>query len=164
MWHRIWINLFSGWFQLSRSFPNSRMKYIRDVIAEGELHHAGELCFAVEARFSLIALLNGIQTRPRAQQVFSALGVWDTEQNSGVLVYLQLAERKIEIIADRGIAARVPIDAWDALCRKFAVAMRETEPDQAVLNCLKQINALMTEHFPASNDNLKELANEPIIL
>lgn len=164
MWKRIWSNLFSEWFQLSRWFTASKMRHIRDVIAEGELHHAGELCFAVEARYSFLAVLNGIQTRQRAEQVFSSLGVWNTADNSGVLVYLQIAEHRIEIVADRGIALKVPAAQWTNLCTEFADKMHEMTADQAVLDCLMKINALLIQHFPASADNPKELANEPIIL
>ncbi len=164
MLRRIWSNLFSEWFQLSRWFSVSKMRYIRDVIAESELHHAGEVCFAVEARYSLWAILNGIHTRQRAEQVFSALGVWNTADNSGVLVYLQIAEHRIEIVADRGIALKVPAQEWANLCAEFANKMREMPADQAILDCLKKINALLILHFPASEDNPKELPNEPIIL
>lgn len=164
MWQRIWRNLFSEWFQLSRWFTASKMRHIRDVIAEGELHHAGELCFAVEARYSFFALLNGIQPRQRAEQVFSSLGVWNTADNSGVLVYLQIAEHRIEIVADRGIAQKVPADQWSGLCAEFADKMRTQPADLAVLDCLMKINALLIQHFPAAEDNPKELPNEPIIL
>lgn len=164
MWHRIWLNLFTGWFQLNRWFPEARMKFIRDVIAEGEMGHAGELCFAVEARYSLWAIFEGIQTRQRAEQVFSALGVWNTQDNSGVLVYLQLAERRIEIIADRGISAKVPTLQWHTLCSEFANTLRNGSPDQAIIDCLNKINALLQTHFPASKDNPKELPDEPVIL
>ena len=164
MWHRIWRNLFTGWFQLERWFPESRMKSIRDAIAEGETGHAGELCFAVEPRYSLWALLGGIHSRQRAEQVFASLGVWNTQDNSGVLVYLQLAERRLEIIADRGIAAKVPQAQWQALCVDFAAAMHNSAPDQAVISCLSKINALLQVHFPAAHDNPKELPDEPVIL
>ena len=164
MWHRIWRNLFTGWFQLERWFPESRMKSIRDAIAEGETGHAGELRFAVEPRYSLGALLGGIDSRQRAEQVFASLGVWNTQDNSGVLVYLQLAERRLEIIADRGIAAKVPQAQWQALCVDFAAAMRNSAPDQAVISCLSKINALLQVHFPAAHDNPKELPDEPVIL
>ena len=164
MWQRIWLNLFAGWFQISRWFPESRMKFIRNTIAEGETGHAGELCFAVEPRYSLWALLDGIQTRQRAEQVFSSLGIWNTRDNSGVLVYLQLAERRLEIIADRGIAAKVPQAQWQALCTDFAEAMQHGAPDQAVIGCLNKINALLQMHFPATLDNPKELPDEPVIL
>ncbi len=164
MLSRLWCNLFHGWFQLPRWFPESRMREIRDAIANGELHHAGELCFAVEARYTPWAILAGIQPRQRAEQVFSALRIWDTEANSGVLLYLQLAERKIEIVADRGIAARVPASEWQSLCLTFAHDMQTTAPDRAVLSCLARINNLLTRHFPAEPGNTQELPNEPVIL
>lgn len=164
MWYRIWRNLFTGWFQLQRRFPESRMQFIRDVIAEGETAHAGELCFAVESRYSLWALFDGIQTRQRAEQVFSSLGVWNTQDNSGVLVYLQLAERRIEIIADRGIASKVPPSQWQKLCSEFADDIVKGAPDQAVIGCLNKINVLLQRHFPAAQDNPKELPDEPVIL
>ena len=162
--NRFMQNLFSGWFHLNRWFPSGRMKLIRDVIAESERGHAGELCFAVEARYSPFALMAGIHTRARAEQVFSALRIWDTAENSGVRLYLQLAERRVEIIADRGIANKVPQAGWDALCADFAETMRHGEPDRAVMDCLNRINALLIQHFPATADNPKELPDEPIIL
>ena len=164
MWRRIWLNLFGGGFQLSGWFPEPRVEFIRDVITEGERHHAGELCFAVEARYSLMALLNGIHSRQRAEQIFSALRVWDTAENSGVLVHLQVAEHRIEIVADRGIAAKVPEAEWSALCAEFADNMQRIDPDQCVLACLAKINGLLIRHFPADEDNPQELSDEPIIL
>jgi uncharacterized membrane protein len=164
MWQQLWRNLFSAWFKLPQWFPESRMRALRDGIAIGERSHAGELCFAVEARYSPMAVLTGITARRRAEQVFSALRIWDTQDNSGVLVYLQLAERRIEIVADRGIAARVPLAQWDALCRHFAKAAGEQTPDVAIEACLAEINALLAMHFPAQTDNPKELPDEPVIL
>jgi len=161
---RLWCNLFHGLFQLPRWFPESRMREIRDAIAAGELHHAGELCFAVEARYTPWAVLSGIQPRQRAEQVFSSLRIWDTEANSGVLLYLQLAERKIEIVADRGIAQRVPAAQWQALCQAFAQDMQTAAPDRAVLNCLARINDLLATHFPAEPGNAEELPNSPVVL
>lgn len=164
MWQQLWRNLFCAWFRLPQWFPEGRMRAIRDRIAEGERGHAGELCFAVEARFSPVAVMAGINTRRRAEQVFSALRIWNTQDNSGVLVYLQLAERRIEIVADRGIAARVPPMQWNALCRHFAEACHNQTPDVAIEACLTEINALLTLYFPAQADNPKELSDEPIIL
>ncbi|GAB2994991.1 membrane protein [Arenimonas maotaiensis] len=164
MLRRLWLNLCTGWFRLPRWFPKARMRAIRDAIAEGERRHAGELCFAVEARYSPLALWAGLTPRGRAEQLFSALRVWDTADNSGVLLYLQLAERRVEIVADRGIAARVPAAEWQALTAAFAEDMRCGEPSQAVLACLGRINALLALHFPASADNPRELPDEPVVL
>jgi uncharacterized membrane protein len=140
------------------------MREIRDLIAKGELHHAGELCFAVEARFSIWSLLDGITTRSRAEQLFSSMRIWDTQDNSGVLVYLHLAEQKIEIVADRGIAKMVPQAMWQALCNEFAKDMHEKSPDQAIIACLEQINRLLIDYFPADAINNNELPDEPVIL
>lgn len=164
MWQRISRNLFSHWFQLNRCFPKHKMRDIRDIIANGELQHAGEVCFAVEARYSIWTVFDGMTTRARAEQLFSALRVWDTQDNSGVLVYLQLAEHKIEIVADRGIAQHVPTTMWQALCQAFSIDMLEKSPDQAVIACLEQINSLLIEFYPSPDNNINELPNEPVIL
>ena len=161
---RLLRNAFSGWFALPRLFPAEAMRRIRDVVAEGERHHAGELCVAIESRYSPFAVLDGLGTRQRAEQVFSLLRVWDTRDNSGVLLYLQLAERRVELVADRGIAARVDPGEWQAICDDFAGEMRTQAPEQAVLNCLGRINALLVKHFPAEHDNPRELPDEPVVL
>lgn len=164
MLDRLALNLFSGWFRLARWFPAATMRGIRDAIAEGERRHAGELCLAVEARYSFWAVLGGLQTRQRAEQVFSHLRVWDTRDNSGVLLYLQLAERRVELVADRGIGERVDAAQWQAICADFAADMRAGPADQAVLRCLGRINALLALHFPAAEGNPRELPDEPVVL
>ncbi len=161
---RLFANLFAGWFRLPRWFPRDTMRRIRDAIAEGERGHAGELCLAVESRFSPWAVLNGLQVRERARQLFSLLRVWDTRDNSGVLLYLQLAERRVEIVADRGIAARVAPAQWQALCDGFAADIHAMPADAAVLQCLQRINALLAANFPAESDNPRELPDEPVVL
>jgi len=161
---RLLQNLFGGWFRLSRWFPADTMRGIRDAIAEGERAHAGELCLAVESRYSPWAVLNGLQPRERAHQLFSLLRVWDTAGNSGVLLYLQLAERRVEIVADRGIAARVEPQLWASLCGDFARDIAAGPADAAVRTCLERINSLLTEHFPAPADNPRELPDDPVVL
>ncbi|MEO8002470.1 MAG: TPM domain-containing protein [Arenimonas sp.] len=161
---RLLQNIFSGWFLLSRWFPASTLTRIRDAIADGERHHAGEICFAVEARYSFWSVLNGLQTRQRANQVFSMLRVWDTQDNSGVLLYLHLAERRVELIADRGIVARVDAEQWQTICEEFAMDIANGPADVAVLACIAKINALLSLHYPADNDNPQELSNDPVIL
>jgi uncharacterized membrane protein len=108
--------------------------------------------------------LSGLGVRERAHQVFAQLRVWDTRDNSGVLLYLQLAERRVELVADRGIAERVDPVLWQALCDDFATGMRGGPPDAAVSRCLARINALLAEHFPAAEDNPRELPDEPVVL
>jgi uncharacterized membrane protein len=109
-------------------------------------------------------VLSGLQARERAEQLFSLLRVWDTRDNSGVLLYLQLAERRVEIVADRGIAARVAPELWASLCGDFARDIAADSADRAVLRCLERINALLRQHFPADADNPRELPDDPVVL
>jgi hypothetical protein len=161
---RLLKNMFAGWFRMSSWFPAATLTHIRDVIREGERGHAGEICFAVEARFSILSVLNGLKTQARANQLFSMLRVWDTQDNSGVLLYLQLAERRVELIADRGIAARVDTRQWQKICDEFTADIRNGPADVAVLACIAKINALLSLHFPAEEDNPRELPDEPVVL
>lgn len=161
---RLLQNIFSGWFLRSRWFPADVMTRIHDAIAEGELGHGGEICFAVESRYSPWTVLAGWQARDRANQLFSQLRVWDTQDNSGVLLYLQLAERRVEIIADRGIAARVDNGRWQLICEQFIDDIGKGQADIAVLACIGKINAILTTHFPMGADNPRELSDHPVIL
>ena len=164
MLQRLLINLFGGWFRVWQWFPRETMLRLRDAVSEGERHHAGELCIAIEARYSPWAVLTGLHTRQRAAQVFSLLRVWDTQDNSGVLLYLQLAERRVELLADRGISARVDTAQWADMCGELGRDMRAMPAEQAVVRCLGRINALLVAHFPTGADNERELPDAPIVL
>jgi len=161
---RLIANLFSGWFRLSRWFPADRMRHIRDAIAAGERGHAGELCLAVESRYSPWAVLGGLQPRERAQQLFSLLRVWDTQANSGVLLYLQLAERRVEIVADRGISERVAPEAWQAPCADFAREVAAGGAHAAGPSFPARLNALPGRPFPAADAHPPELPDDPVVL
>jgi uncharacterized membrane protein len=161
---RLLRNLFGAWFRVPAWFPPATLARIRDAIAAGERTHAGEVVFAVEARYSPWAVLTGLQVRARAEQVFANLRVWDTRDNSGVLLYLQLAERRVELVADRGIATRVPAEQWQALCAQFAADIASGSAETAVLACIERLHGLLALHFPAEADNPDEYPDEPIIL
>ena len=102
--------------RVNRHFPPATMDAIRDAIANSERRQLGEIVFAVEGRLSFTDLWHGRQARDCAIEAFSKLRVWDTEGNSGVLIYLLLADHAIEIVADRGIARHVPDSDWQAVC------------------------------------------------
>jgi Predicted membrane protein len=102
--------------------------------------------------------------RARAIEMFSNLRVWDTEQNSGVLVYLLLADHDIEIVADRGIAARVDATAWEAVAQAMEAAFRQGEFERGALEGIRRIGELLAQNFPPSGDNRDELANRPVIV
>jgi uncharacterized membrane protein len=162
---RLRLNLFGGWFQLRRRFPSELLDEMTKAIAAGEQTHLGEVCFAVESRLDPLAVWGGLDARHRAGQVFSQLRVWDTEQNCGVLIYLLMAEHRIEIVADRGIARRVTQDEWSAICagmqRYFALGQWR----EGCLDGIASAQRLLQQHFPGDGQpRPDELPDRPFLL
>jgi uncharacterized membrane protein len=147
-----------------RAFPPHVLASIERAIAQSESGHEGELRFAVEAGLALTALLRGASARERAIEAFSALRVWDTAHDSGVLIYVQLVDRKMEIVADRGISARVGQEQWGAICRKMEHSFRAGDFTGGALAAIAEINTLLCRHFPAHGANPNELPDRPVIL
>ena len=152
-----------GWL-VYRSFPRPVLLRIEEAIRESEKAHDGELRFAIEAGLPAVSLLKGITPRQRAREVFGQLAVWDTEHNSGVLIYLQLVDRDIEILADRGIAAKVEQDTWEGICRRMETAFRAGEFEAGTLRGIAEITALLARHFPPGGANPNELPDQPVVL
>ena len=161
---RIVKHLFAPHWIIARAFPRRTLAAIENAIRASEKSHDGELRFAVEAGLHPLPLWRGKTARQRAHEVFSGLRVWDTEHNSGVLIYVQLVDRRIEIVADRGISAKVLQHEWDAICRRMEAAFREKQFEHGALNAIEEITALLARHFPPRGDNLNELPDRPAIL
>jgi uncharacterized membrane protein len=147
-----------------RAFPPAVLARIESAITTSERAHRGEIRFAVEGGIDLLPLLKGLTPRERALQVFSELRVWDTEENSGVLVYVQLVDRHIEIIADRGVHAKVPQPEWDRICARMEEAFHGGRYEQGMLSGIEEITALLARHFPARSVNPDELPDAPVTL
>ncbi len=147
-----------------RAFPKRVLGRIEAAIGASENAHYGELCFAVEAGLDLIPLLRGVTPRERAMEVFSRLRVWDTEHNSGVLIYVQLVDRRIEIVADRGISAKVQPEEWSEICRRMEAAFRERRFEQGATQGIADVTALLERHFPQSGADSNELPDRPVVL
>jgi hypothetical protein len=161
---RFFRHLLSDYWSVRYAFPPRAMKTIEETIAAQERRHDGELRFAVESALPFFDLLRGVSARDRAIELFSRLRIWDTEQNAGVLVYLLLADKRVEIVADRGIHARVGGAAWEAICgamqREFAAGRFES----GVVTGLQAISDLLATHFPPRGENPDELSNRPVVL
>ncbi|MDE1894007.1 MAG: TPM domain-containing protein [Pseudomonadota bacterium] len=162
---RLWLNLFGGWFRLRRRFPPALLDEMTRVIAAGERGHRGEVRFAIESRLAPLAVLEGVDAPARARQVFSQLGVWDTEHNSGVLIYVLMAERRIEIIADRGIAARVAPAEWAAIAGRMRECYARGQWREGSLDAIAAAHALLQAHFPGTDGSHRdELPDRPVLL
>jgi uncharacterized membrane protein len=147
-----------------RPFTPAVLTRIEAAIRQSETAHRGEIRFALEGGLELGPLLHGLTPRARAIEVFSHLHVWDTEENTGVLVYLQLIDRDFEIIADRGIAARVPQAQWETICQRVEATFRAGRFEDGVTLGLREISALLAQHFPARAANSNELPDKPVVL
>ena len=161
---RILKHLCTTGLHLRARFPQATLDAIEQEIAKSESLHNGELRFAIETALDLPPLLHGLRSRTRALDVFSLLRIWDTEANSGVLIYLLLADHKVEIVADRGIAAKVDQSEWETICREMEQAYRTGNFKAGSIVGVQRISALLTRHFPAGERNPNELPNRPVIL
>jgi len=161
---RAFRHLFAPDWLVYRAFPRAALRRIEAAIRQSEAAHRGELRFALEAGLDLLPLLRGLTPRQRALEAFSRQRVWDTEENSGVLIYLQLVDRDIEIVADRGISAKVGQARWDAICHRMEEAFRARRFEAGVLEGIAEITMLLTAHFPARRENPDELPDRPVVL
>jgi uncharacterized membrane protein len=155
--------LIPGW--LARwPFTPAVLDRIEAAIRASELSHDAELRFVIEGAFDVHHILRGVTARKRAVELFSQLRVWDTKHNSGVLIYVQCVDRHIEIVADRGVAAKLAQHEWDAICRRMEDAFRAGRHEAGALQGTRDITALLAAHFPASASNPDELPDRPVVL
>lgn len=149
-----------------RLFPADSLARIHDAIVADEARHHGEICFAVESALNWRQVIAGIGSRPRAEHAFADLRVWDTAANNGVLIYLLLADHRIEIVADRGLDDLVSAEQWRGICQLIEERMRAGEPEAAIIQGIVKIGHLLAEHFPRAPEvvDRDELPNAPVIL
>ena len=135
-------------------------------VAASERHHTGQIRICAEGGLPLSYLWRGASARERAITQFGKLRVWDTEHNNGVLIYLLLAEHAIEIVADRGLAQRVPEATWHTLVQRLGQALRAGQYEDGLTEVLADVSALLVAHFPASGHapGSNELPDAPVLL
>ena len=147
---------------MRRAFPPPTLAAIESAIREAEAEHEGEIVFVVEAALEPTALLRGQTARQRALEVFSRARIWDTEQNNGVLLYVLLADRDVEIVADRGIDARTGQQAWNDVCHDMEVSFGRGDYHAGSLGGIRAIARHLRTHF-GSGTRRNELPDEPIV-
>ena len=146
------------------AFSAAVLKDIEMAVKRSEHLHRGELCFAIENTLAPSWVWRGMSARQRATEVFSNLRVWDTDENSGVLIYLLLADREVHIVADRGIDRLVPQAEWDSVAQAMQKAFRQGDFRRGSLEGIERITIMLATHFPADADNPNELSNKPVIV
>jgi uncharacterized membrane protein len=147
-----------------RAFPDATLKAIEATIAEGEKHHRAEVRLVVEPALDAQAVLAGMSPRERARELFAHYRVWDTEENCGVLVYVNLADHQVEIVADRGVGRVVAAQKWHTICRTMTQGFARGAYHDSMLAALGELNTLLQQHYPDDGSTQNQLSNRPIIL
>ena len=150
--------------QVGRSFGRSTLDKIEAAIKASEAGHVGEIRFVVEGGLDGAPLFKGQSARERAIELFSQLRVWDTELNTGVLIYLLLADRAVEIVADRGIDAKVDSQEWSKVCHQMEAAFRQSDFEGGVVGGVQAVTRHLLQHFPSDSHDRNELPDKPVVL
>ena len=158
----------------SRStLPDDLLNRLKKRVAASEHRHSGEIRICVEAglptsylwrHFWHKASIRAVM-RQRAIMMFSKLRLWDTEHNNGVLIYLLLAERDIELVADRGINQHVNPAEWEAIVQRLSSALHDGRLEDGLTQALEEVSAILMRHFElkTGEKNPNELQNAPFI-
>ena len=162
--HRLLRHVVTDHLSVRRVFPPAALAQIEQAIATGEKTHRGQVCFAVEGALPPLRVLRKLTPRERALEVFGLLRVWDTEENAGVLVYLLLADRDVEIVADRGISEKVQHAEWEKICRVMEAEFRAKNFEGGVLKGITAVTRLLAKHFPPGHSHGNELPDKPVVL
>jgi uncharacterized membrane protein len=166
--NRLWLyfTAFKSVFQYRRHLQARNIEALRLTIMQAEKNHRGEIRLVIEHHLSLPHILSNTSSRQRAIQWFSDLRIWDTEGNTGILLYLLLNEKKIEIVADRGIASQVSQEEWNQICLELQNNLSAQQVEAGITTALHQFGQLLIHHFPHvdNEDNPDELSNAPVII
>jgi uncharacterized membrane protein len=166
-WHRRIARLLRHRWQddSHRAIPRAVVERLTQRVAASEKRHSGEIRIHVEAGLPTSYVLRDAAARERAIAMFGKLRVWDTEHNNGVLIYLLLAEHAIEIVADRGLTARVPQGEWQRIVEAMRGAFRAGRFEDGLNQAVDAVTALLVRHFPLApgETNPNELPDEPVL-
>ena len=156
--HRLWDEA-----DARRVLPPAALERLRQRVAASEAGHGGEIRICVEASLPLSYLWRRAEARERAIAMFGKLRVWDTEHNNGVLIYLLLAEHRIEIVADRGLTQRIEPAVWTQMLAEMRAAFRRGEFEAGLADAVDRVGALLQQAFPmaAGTANVNELPDAP---
>ena len=151
-------------WRLRRVFPRAVLANIEAAIRAGETTHGGQVRFVVEGALDGAPLLHNQPARARALDIFSQLRIWDTAHNNGVLIYLLLADRKVEIIADRGVDAKVGAEGWQRICSDMESEFRSGRFEAGSIKGIEAVSRELAKHFPPNGHSRNELPDAPVVI
>ena len=161
---RIGRHLLQHHWRVRKEFPPRVLTAIEHAIKAGEATHSGQVRFVVEGALDGAPLLRNQSARARALDLFSHLRIWDTAHNNGVLIYLLLADRDVEILADRGIDAKVDKAEWKKICSMMEAEFRKGSFQAGVLKGVAEVSQHLAKHFPKRAGGSNELPDAPLVM
>lgn len=162
-----WLNhLASTRAAARRALPSATLKAIQASIGAGEQRHRAQVKLIVEAALSAGAIWRGESARQRAHELFSRYRIWDTEENCGVLLYVNLADHKVEIVADRGACRVVTRQQWQEVCNAMTAGYARADYHHSTLAALDKLHAILAEAMPREGEagERNELSDKPLVL
>lgn len=161
---RIWRHLVTTSADARRLFPPATLNTIQQTIAKGETLHRAEVRLVIEPSLPIQTVLNGTSPRERALELFAVHGIWDTEENCGVLIYIELADHKVEIVADRAANRFISEAEWQEICLTMTRGFARKVYGESVIAALEQLNELLHSRFPDDGSRPNQLSDQPIML
>jgi uncharacterized membrane protein len=161
---RIGKHLIEHHWRVRRIFPPALLASIEQAIRAGEATHSGQVRFVVEGALDGAPLFRDQPARERAIDVFAQLRIWDTVHNNGVLIYLLLADRNVEIVADRGIDMKVTTAGWEQICVGMENDFKAGKFETGVIRGIQAVSRQLALHFPAHGKGPNELPDAPVVL
>ena len=161
---RIGRHLLGHHWRVRRNFPPPVLTAIEQAIKAGEATHSGQVRFVIEGALDGKPLFRNQPPRERALDIFSRLRIWDTAHNNGVLIYLLLADRAVEIIADRGIDAKFGGDGWERICREMESDFRAGNFERGAIKGVEAVSRELAQHYPPAAGGMNELPDQPVLI
>jgi uncharacterized membrane protein len=161
---RISRHLLQHHWRARQVFSQGTLDRIEQAIRQSETTHSGQVRFVVEGALDGRPLFRNQPARERALDLFSHLRIWDTEHNNGVLIYLLLADRDVEIIADRGIDTKVGTEGWERICRAMEAEFGAGQFERGVIGGIEAVSRELARHFPPGGPHPNELPDTPVVI
>jgi uncharacterized membrane protein len=161
---RIGRHLLEHHWRVRRIFTPRVLAAIEAAIKASEAAHSGQIRFVVEGALDGAPLFRNQSARERALDIFSRLRIWDTAHNNGVLIYLLLADRDFEIVADRGIDAKVGAADWEKICVEMESDFKAGNFERGVIKGIEAVSRLLAAHFPVERGSRNELPDAPVVI
>jgi uncharacterized membrane protein len=161
---RIGKHLLEHRWRAQRLFPPPVLAAIEQAIKTGETTHSGQVRFVVEGALDGAPLFRDQPARERALDIFAQLRIWDTVHNNGVLIYLLLADRNVEIVADRGIDAKVNAAGWEKICAGMESDFKAGKFQSGVIRGIEAVSWQLAQYFPPHGKGPNELPDAPVVI